>query len=40
MQRPDRVDPHTPVTKQAATDEIGDRLRGKAASRHATSCPL
>ena len=39
-QRPDRVDPHSPVTNQAATDEIGDRLRGKATSRHATSCPL
>jgi hypothetical protein len=39
-ERPDRVDANIPVTKQAATDEIGNRLRGKTTSRHATSCPL
>ena len=35
-----RLDPHCSVAKQAATDQVGDRLRGKASSRHATSCPL
>jgi hypothetical protein len=40
IQRPDRFDSHIPVAKQAATDKVGDRLRGKASSRHATSCPL
>ena len=39
-QRSDRLDTHITVAKQAATDKVGDRLRGKAASRHATSCPL
>jgi hypothetical protein len=39
-ERPDRVDAYVPVAKQAATDEIGDRLRGKAPSSHAASCPL
>jgi len=39
-QRPDGFDANIPVAKQAATDQFGDRLRGKAATRHAPSCPL
>jgi hypothetical protein len=31
---------HITIAKQAATDEVGDRLRGEAGSRHATSCLL
>jgi hypothetical protein len=31
---------HTPIAKQAATDEIGDRLRGETRVRHAPSCLL
>ena len=29
-----------PALAEAAADEVGDRLRGKASSRHATSCLL
>jgi hypothetical protein len=34
------VDPDTPIAKQAATDQIGDRPRGKASGCHEISCPL
>jgi hypothetical protein len=34
------AEPNPPIAKQAATDQVGDRLRGKAPGRHVTSCPL
>ncbi len=40
VQRPDTLNAHTPIAKQAATDEIGDRLRGETRVRHAPSCLL
>ena len=39
-QGPHRREADLPIAKQAATDQVGDRLRGKAAGCHATSCPL
>ena len=35
----DRPDHHRPIAKQAATDEIGDRLRGEACLGHGLRCP-
>ena len=40
VQRPDTLNAHAPVAKQAATDQIGDRLRGETGVRHAPSCLL
>jgi hypothetical protein len=34
------MDPYRPIAKQAATDQIGDRLRGKAPDCHVVSCLL
>ena len=39
VQRPDGAHQHGPIAKQAATDEVGDRLRGEASRRHAAQLP-
>ncbi len=38
IQRTNGVNANRPIAKQAATDEVGDRLRGETAGCHATSC--
>ena len=38
VQRPDPAQYDLPVAKQAAADQVGDRLRGESRSRHALRC--
>jgi hypothetical protein len=38
VERSHRRDAYLSIAKQAATDEVGDRLRGETARCHATSC--
>jgi hypothetical protein len=40
VERTDRLNLHAPIAKQAATDQIGDRLRGETGVCHAPSCLL
>ncbi len=39
VERAHGADRHGPIAKQAATDEIGDRLRGETCRGHVASCP-
>ncbi|HEX6104313.1 MAG TPA: hypothetical protein VFZ26_01935 [Gemmatimonadales bacterium] len=39
VERPHPVNRHAPIAKQAATDEVGDRLRGESRRGHVLSCP-
>ncbi len=38
VERSDRGDHGPPIAKQAATDQVGDRLRGEPSRRHRLSC--